>query len=101
MSKNSQIDELMQKRTKAVAEIIKVFGAQHKLGSAIGSHQSTIALWHTKGDIPSRNHKKIMEVSKDLFEKGEVTRVVTLRDFIDLPSGQVYRELVQHEGVTA
>lgn len=91
----------MQKRINAVAEIIKVFGAQHKVGAAIGAHQSTIALWHTKGDIPARNHKKLMEVSKELFEQGKVEREITLHDFIDLPSGEVYRDLIGDEDVTA
>lgn len=83
------------KRVQAVEAIIAVFGAQHKLGSAIGVHQSTVALWHTKGDIPHRNHQKIIDASKEMFadkDGAKVTRVVTHRDFFDLPSGQAYKE---------
>lgn len=100
IKEGQQVESQQKQRMKAVANIIDVFGAQHKLGSAIGVHQSTVALWHTKGDIPHRNHQNIIDASERLFnddDGAKVTRIITHRDFFDLPSGQAYKKFAEQE----
>lgn len=89
----SDVSPELAARQAEVQRIIDHFGTQQALAKAIypSVHQTTVWLWKANGDIPPERHVPIIEASKALVAEGQKPQPLSLRDFVNLPSGQAYR----------